>query len=255
MTLIRTETEGRVRRLILDAPPMNAMTLPLLDELLAAYREAAADDAVRAVVLQSSSPKIFCAGLDLKLLREEGAKGVRALLQRLYLDMLDVQHKMGKPTIAAVSGAARGGGMTLSITCNCIVADETASFGYPELDNGLIPAIHFVHLPRVIGKHRAFELLFSGRSFDAHEAERIGLVVKVAKGKGAHEAAMELAESFARQPPEATRIAHAAFMRAQDMDFRREVADVTETFINVSQTEETQEGLTAFIEKRAPNWR
>ena len=164
---------------------MNAMTLPLLDELLAAYRAAAADDAVRAVVLQSSSPKIFCAGLDLKLLREEGAKGVRALLQRLYLDMLDVQHTMGKPTIAAVSGAARGGGMTLSITCNCIVADETASFGYPELDNGLIPAIHFVHLPRQIGRHRAFELLFSGRSFDAAEAERIGLVVKVAKGAGA----------------------------------------------------------------------
>ncbi|WP_339948417.1 enoyl-CoA hydratase/isomerase family protein [uncultured Albimonas sp.] len=254
-SLVRTEKEGRIARIVMEAPPLNALTLPMLDQILAAYRAAAADDRVRAVILCSALEKVFCAGLDLKLLREEGQGGVRALLQKLYLDMLDVQHTMGKPTISAVSGAARGGGMTLSITCNVIVADESATFGYPELDNGLIPAIHFVHLPRVIGRHRAFDLLFSGRSFKAEEAERMGLVARVAPGRGALEAAMEMAENFARQPPGATRIAHAAFMRAQDMDFRREVADVTETFINVSQTEETQAGLAAFAEKRTPPWR
>lgn len=253
--LVRIEKEGRVARIVMEAPPLNALTLPMLDQILAAYRSCAADEGVRAVILCSALEKIFCAGLDLKLLREAGAEGVRALLQKLYLDMLDVQHTMGKPTISAVSGAARGGGMTLSITCNVIVADESATFGYPELDNGLIPAIHFVHLPRVIGKHRAFDLLFTGRSFDAHEAERIGLVARVAKGRGVMDCAMELAESFARQPPRATRIAHANFMRAQDMEFRREVADVTETFINVSQTSETQAGLAAFAEKRTPPWR
>ncbi len=253
--MIRTETEGRVARIVMEAPPLNTLTIPFLDALLDAYRAAARDEEIRAVVLSSGLEKIFCAGLDLKLLREEGAAGVRALLQRLYLDMLDVQHGMGKPTIAAVSGAARGGGMTLSITCNVIVADETASFGYPELDNGLIPAIHFVHLPRVIGKHRAFDLLFSGRSFGAAEGREMGLVVKVAEGKGAVAAAMDLAEAYARQPPGVATIAHAAFMRAQDMDFRREVADVTETFINVSQTEEAQEGLSAFLAKRPPAWR
>lgn len=255
MSQVKYETEGRIARITMQAPPLNALTLALLDDLLAAYRRAAADPDIRAVILASGLEKIFCAGLDLKLLRQEGAEGVRALLQRLYLDMLDVQHGMGKPTIACVHGAARGGGMTLSITCNVIVADESASFGYPELDTGLIPAIHFVHLPRVIGRHRAFDLLFTGRSFDAAEAERIGLVARVAGRGAAMDAAMEMAESFARQPPGAMRTAHAAFMRAQDMDFRREVADVTETFINVSQTGETQAGLAAFAEKRTPPWR
>ncbi|MGM0586334.1 MAG: enoyl-CoA hydratase/isomerase family protein, partial [Pseudomonadota bacterium] len=158
-------------------------------------------------------------------------------------------------TIACVRGAARGGGMTLSITCNVIVAEEGSTFGYPELDTGLIPAIHFVHLPRVIGRHRAFDLLFTGRSFGPEEAERLGLVSRVAPKGGAMAAAREMAESFARQPPGSMRIAHAAFMRAQDLDFRREVADVTETFVNVSQTAETQAGLAAFAEKREPPWR
>lgn len=255
MSRVRYEVEDRVATITMDAPPLNALTLPLLDGILAAYRRAASDEGVRAVILASALEKVFCAGLDLKLLREEGAEGVRGLLQRLYLDMLDVQHGMGKPTIACVRGAARGGGMTLSITCNVIVAEEGSTFGYPELDTGLIPAIHFVHLPRVIGRHRAFDLLFTGRSFGPEEAERIGLVSRVAEKGGAMAAAREIAASFARQPPGAMKIAHAAFMRAQDFDFRREVADVTETFVNVSQTAETQAGLAAFAEKREPPWR
>jgi enoyl-CoA hydratase/carnithine racemase len=112
-----------------------------------------------------------------------------------------------------------------------------------------------VHLRRVVGRHRAFDLLFTGREFGAAEAERMGLVARVAPAGGARAAARELAESFARQPPGAMKIAHAAFMRAQDLDFRREVADVTETFVNVSQTEETRAGLAAFLEKRTPPWR
>src|SRR5207247_6880711 len=95
---------------------------------------------------------------------------VRGLLDKLYVELAEVQYNLGKPSIAAVGGAARGGGMTLAISCDVLIAGESATFGYPEIDLGLVPALHFVHLPRIVGRHRAFELLFSGRSFGADEA-------------------------------------------------------------------------------------
>ena len=85
---------------------------------------------------------------------------------------------MGKPTIASINGAARGGGMTLAISCDMIIASDTASFGYPEINLGLLPAIHFNHLPRIIGRYKAFELLFSGRTFYSDEALTLGLICK-----------------------------------------------------------------------------
>ena len=93
--------------------------------------------------------------------------------------MTEVQFQMGKPTIAAVGGTARGGGMTIAISCDMIVASSDATFGYPEIDAGVLPSIHFTHLPRIVGKHRAFELLFTGRAFNAQEAQSLGLVSRL----------------------------------------------------------------------------
>lgn len=252
---VRYVVIDRVAEITLARGPVNALSVDFLEDILGAFRRAAADDGVRAVVLRSALARRFCAGLDLDLLLGKDGLEVRAFLERLYVGLFDVQHGMGKPTIAAVGGAARGGGMTLAISCDVILASEGASFGYPEIDLGLLPAIHFAHLPRIVGRHRAFELLFSGRRFAAAEAAAMGLVSRVVPEAELDAEAMSLATTFAAKPPLAMRLGRAAFLRANDADYRRSIAVAVEDFCNVAVTPEAQEGLSAFVQRRDPTWR
>jgi enoyl-CoA hydratase len=168
--------------------------------------------------------------------------------------LADAQYNLGKPSIAAVGGAARGGGMTLAISCDVLLAGRSASFGYPEIDLGLVPAIHFVHLPRIVGRHRAFELLFSARTFGADEAFSLGLVSRVVPDEKVRDEARAMARVFATKSRTTMRLARAAFMRVNDRDYRRGIGDAVENFCNVAATADAQEGVRAFIEKRSPNW-
>ena len=163
-----------VAEITLDNAPVNALTETMIADLIAALDCAAADRSVRAVILRSALARRFCAGLDLAVLERATSQEIRSLLDKLYPGICDAQLRLAKPSIAAVSGAARGGGMTLAISCDLIVAGRSASFGYPEIEIGVLPAIHFAHLHRIVGRYRAFELLFTGRSFDAEEAHAIG---------------------------------------------------------------------------------
>jgi len=249
---VRYEASSGIARIILDRPPVNALDLDMIRRIVAALETAAKDDAVRAVVLTSAVPNRFCAGLDLKILLGRSETKVRGFLQELYVRLHDAQYDLGKPSIAAVAGAARGGGMTLAISCDVLVAGESASFGYPEIDLGLVPAIHFVHLPRIIGRHRAFELLFSGRSFGAEEAASLGLVSRIVPDERLRAEARAMGRAFAQKPRTAMRLARAAFLRANDD--RRGIAEAVANFCDVAATAEAQEGVRAFIEKRAPNW-
>jgi enoyl-CoA hydratase/carnithine racemase len=243
-----------IARIALNRPPVNALNLEMIRAIVAALRHAATDNDARAVVLTSEVPRRFCAGLDLTLLLGKSGEQVRELLQALYIDLHDAQSDLGKPSIAAVNGAARGGGMTLAISCDVILASVGATFGYPEINIGVLPAIHFAHLPRIAGRHRAFELLFSGRSFDAREARDIGLVGKVVPDAQLDVEADRLAAQFAAKSPTVMRLGRAAFMRQNDADYRRSIAGAVEDFCNVVTTEAAQEGIRAFVEKRPPNW-
>ena len=248
------ECSAGIARIVLNRPPVNALSLDMVRTVVAAFRRAAADGEARAVVLVSAVPRRFCAGLDLTVLLGKSSEQVREFLQALYIDLHDAQYNLGKPSIAAVSGAARGGGMTLAISCDVIFAAQGATFGYPEVAIGVPPAIHFAHLPRIAGRHRAFELLFSGRSFDAQEASQLGLVSKIVPDAQLDASAMALAADFAAKSPTVMRLARAAFMRQNDLDYRRSVANAVEDFCNVATTAAAQEGIRAFIEKRKPNW-
>ena len=252
---VHYEKSGHIAEIVLDRPPVTAFSVPFLDGILAAFRRAAEDDDVRAVILRSALPDRFCAGLDLDIILGNTGLGVREFLQKLYIDLWDVQTKMGKPTIAAVNGSARGGGMTLAISCDLIVAADSATFGYPEIDLAVLPAIHFAHLPRIVGRYRAFDLLFTGRTFDANEAAQLGLVSRVVEKDKLRDEALGLAQTFAAKSPTAMRIGRAAFMRATDLDYTRSVANAVEDFCNIAVTPDAQEGLTAFLEKRKPNWK
>jgi enoyl-CoA hydratase len=243
-----------IARITLNRPPVNALNLETIRAIVAALRRAAADHEARAVVLTSAVPRRFCAGLDLALLLGKSSEQVREVLQALYVDLHDAQYNLGKPSIAAVGGAARGGGMTIAISCDVILAGNLATFGYPEINIGVLPAIHFAHLPRIVGRHRAFELLFSGRSFDAQEALGLGLVSKIVADTELDASAMALAAEFAAKSPAVMGLARAAFMRQNDLDYRRSVASAVEDFCNVATTAAAQEGIRAFLEKRPPKW-
>ena len=240
---VRYEVANRIARITLARPPVNALSLAMIEAVIEALRQAANDNSVRAVVLASAVPKVFCAGLDLKILHGKPMEEVRTFLQALYVRLHDAQYGLGKPSIAAIAGAARGGGMTMAISCDVLLAGKSATFGYPEIDVGVIPAIHYSHLPRIIGRHRAFELLFSGRSFDSEEAYSLGLLSRIVSDSEVEAAALKLAETFAAKSPAVMRLGRAAFMRQNDLDYRRSIANAAEDFCNVCMTEAAQEGL------------
>ena len=158
----------------------------------------------------------------------------------------------GSHLVLGRGGAARGGGMTLAISCNVILSAETASFGYPEINVALLPAIHFIHLPRIVGRHRAFELLMTGRSFGAQEAMELGIVSRVVSDAKLLDEARSLADVFAGKSPLAMRFAHNSFMRFND--YRQDIGHVTEAFCTVAAAPDAREGLAAFLEKREPKW-
>ena len=244
-----------VAEIALNHGPANALSEAMIGRLIAALDRARADDQVRAVIVHSAVPGVFCAGIDLKRLAGAEAETFRALLDQLYTGLTEAQHRLGKPCIAAIAGAARGGGMTLAISCDLIVAGHSASFGYPEIELGVLPAIHFTHLPRIVGRYRAFDLLFTGRSFDAAEAQALGLVSRVADDDKVLDEARALAQVLAAKAPGAMRLGHAAFHQATDQGYRQGVFGAVETFCHSALAAEGREGLAAFADKRPPTWR
>ncbi len=185
--LVRYSVSGNIAEIMLDRPPVNALSMDLIDALLAALSKAR--------VIIGSAHKVFCAGLDLDIVRGKPGIETKKFLERLYFALNDTQYRMGKPTIAAVDGGVRAGGMTIAISCDMIIAGDACTFGYPEIDVGLIPAIHFVQLPRSVGKHQAFGPLFLGEPFDAATAFRMGLLSEVVPKGTALERAREVAAS------------------------------------------------------------
>ncbi len=249
---VRYSSSQHIATITLARPPLNAFSIAFLDEIIAALRRAGADPEVRAVVLASDIPKMFCAGLDLDIILGSDEPTVRAFLNRLYIELWDVQRNLGKPSIAAIDGAARGGGMTLAISCDMIIASEAASFGYPEINLALPPAIHFAHLHRIVGRYRAFDLLFTARTFDADEALALGLVSRIVPAGQALAEAQEAARVIAAKSPAAIAFSRAAFHREADGAYTDAVARAVDDFCAVAVSAGAQEGLHDFHEKRKP---
>jgi enoyl-CoA hydratase/carnithine racemase len=163
--------------------------------------------------------------------------------------------KTATPLVAAVSGFALGGGCELALHCDMIVASETAEFGQPEILLGIIPGAGGTQrLARTVGKQRAMELVLTGRRIDAHEAHRIGIVNQVTKKKEWLDTAIDLAELVARRPPIAARLGKQAVLAAEEtalsagLDYERRLYEIAMA------TEDRVEGMTAFIEKRRPDF-
>ncbi|MGY9054345.1 MAG: enoyl-CoA hydratase/isomerase family protein [Alphaproteobacteria bacterium] len=246
--------EDRVATIALNRAPVNAIDHAMIDAIHAAMRQAEADREVRALVITSALPGMYCGGMDLKMVAEGDAQNLRDFVYKFYLETMNIQYSMTKPTLAAINGPARGAGMTISITCDMIYAADDIDLGYPEIDVGLLPAIHYVHLPRQISRHKAFELLFGGKPISAQEAATLGIINHAVPRAELMSRTMAMAKMLAAKSPTVMGLGRQTFLRANDMDYRRNVENQIETLLNVFNTDDGKEGLWAFLEKRRPNW-
>ncbi len=224
-----------------------------MDELVEQLEAWDADPAVRCIVI-AGGEEVFAAGADIK------AMAARSFPEALMAPSVHFWRRLGAvrtPLIAAVAGFALGGGCELALACDMIVASDKAEFGQPEVLLGIIPGGGGTQrLARVIGKQRAMELVLTGRRITADEARALGFVNQVVKGKGAWlESALELAEVVARRPPLAVRFAKQAVLgRRRDQRFSGGLEQERRLFELSMATEDRVEGMTAFVEKRKPDF-
>ena len=250
--LVRLEVEEGVGTIRLDRPPMNAINEDLTRDLHAAALEAGRRDDVGAVVIYGGE-KVFAAGADVKMMAGMGPAEVRPMIQNLQ-EVFNAVEDIPKPTVAAVTGYALGGGCELAMCADLRFAARDAKLGQPEILLGIIPGAGGTQrLPRLVGPARAKDLIFSGRQVDAEEALRIGLVDRVAEDP--YSEAVELARGFAEGPRAALRAAKIAVTWGGRVDLRTGVALEREVFSDLFTTEDQKEGMAAFSEKRKPAFR
>ncbi len=244
--------DGPVATVTLNRPKaLNALNAPLMAELADALTRLDADEAVRCIVL-TGNERAFAAGADIKEMA--GASPV-TMLTRTTLSGFDAVRRVSKPVIAAVSGFALGGGCELAMACDMIVASETARFGQPEINIGVIPGAGGTQrLTRQLGKARAMELVLTGEQMGAHEAYARGLVNRVVPQELYLEEARQLARKIADQAPVAVRLAKDAVLKAQDLSIEEGLNYERRLFYLLFATEDQKEGMAAFIEKRPPAW-
>lgn len=253
--LVGYKVADGVAEIVMNRPPVNAINLELARGVIDAYVRARSDGKARAVILTSALPSVFSAGVDLKLASTFDGAALRAFIEVFYYEMHEALYRLGKPVIAAVNGHARAAGVTWAVSCDMIIAAEEAEMGYPEIDVGLLPAMHLVHLPRVAGRHRAAQLLFTGDIISAREMKDLGVVNDVVPRAQVLPRAQALARRLAAKSPAAMKLLRDAFVRANDLDYRRAMEAVVETMCSLKDTEDSREALRAFVEKRAPNYR
>ena len=250
--LVEYRVIENVAEITMNRAPVNAIDHQLAREVIDAYNRARSDESVRAVILTSALPTVFSAGLDLKLALEFDGQALRSFIEVFYYEMHEALYRLGKPVIAAVNGHARAAGVTWAVSCDMIVAAEEGKWGYPEIDVGLLPAMHLVHLPRQAGRHRAAQLLFTGDIVSAAEMQRLGVVNEVVPRAEVMPRARALARRLAKKSPVAMKLLRDAFMRANDLDYRRSMESVVETMCGLKDSADSREALRAFVEKRDP---
>ncbi|HET7588816.1 MAG TPA: enoyl-CoA hydratase-related protein [Solirubrobacterales bacterium] len=230
----------------------NALSPQMRAEIVAQLERLDADPEVRCIVL-AGSDEFFAAGADIKAMAE---RPLDAPPDPQGMEFWTRLTAIGTPTIAAVSGYAFGGGCELALACDMVVCDERTRFGQPEITLGIIPGGGGTQrLARAIGKQRAMEYVLTGRRWDAQTAERWGLVNRVA-GEGAWlEEAIELARQIARRPPLAVRLGKRAVLAAGETPLAEGLRAERSLFDEAMASEDRVEGMTAFLEKREPQFK
>jgi enoyl-CoA hydratase/carnithine racemase len=248
---VRLEVRDRVGTIRLDRPPANAINAQVSNELLAAALEGGARDDVAALVVWGG-PKIFAAGADIKEMAAFGPHDVRPVVSALG-DALVVLEELPKVVVAAIEGYALGGGCEIALACDLRIASPRSQLGQSEIKLGIIPGAGGTQrLPRLIGRSRARDLIYSGRIVPAEEALAIGLVDRLEPDPYA--AAFEQAARFAQGPTRALAAAKEALNAADLGDLRKGLGVERDVFVGLFDSRDQREGMQAFLEKRDPTF-
>ncbi len=247
------ETLAGVALVTLDRPEArNAINDALLGQLVVALRRLDADPACHCIVLTGAGERAFAAGADI---REMAGETAASLIASDRFARWEAIGSLRTPLLAAVRGFALGGGCEIAMSCDLIIAGDDALFGQPEIKLGIIPGAGGTQrLARAVGRSRAMELILTGRTIDAREAERIGLVSRVVPAAETLATALELAATIAAMPPLAVAAAKEAIARADELPLREGLAFERRTFYLLFGSADQREGMAAFLEKRAPTW-
>ena len=249
-TCIEVETREHVGLIRFDRPKaLNALNKQLLDELAEALKKLDADDRIGAIVL-TGNEKAFAAGADITEMAPKSF--VDVFVENMFADQLDVVGNTRKPVIAAVAGYALGGGCEIAMACDFILAADTAKFGQPEINLGVIPGIGGTQrLTRFVGKSKAMEMNLTGRMMDAEEAERSGLVSRVVPADNLIDEAVKTAAKIAEKSPIAVMAAKEAVNRSYETTLSEGIRFERRMFNALFATEDQKEGMAAFVEKRS----
>lgn len=250
---IIVEKENGVGTIILNRPErLNAINDRLRQELRSALDDMEKDQDIRAIILTGSGERAFCVGADVKEAAEEELITRRQRLKESN-QLVERLESISKPVIAAINGFALGGGLEWALGCDLIIAADNSIFGFPEINIASIPGAGGTQrLPRVIGKLKAKEMLFTGDRISAQEAERIGLVNKVVPKNDLKEEAKDLAIKLAEKSPLALRQQKYLLNKGMEMPLTSALEFAHEATTVILASEDRREGMRAFAEKRKP---
>jgi cyclohexa-1,5-dienecarbonyl-CoA hydratase len=247
---ILLEKKEGVATITINRPPLNILDIDTLEEMNQALAELKDDDEVRVVAITGSGDRAFSAGVAVGDHLGDKLPKMVEVFHKLFIALIEVD----KPTIALVNGVALGGGCEIVAGCDLAVASDKAQLGQPEIKLGVYPPPASVLFPRILGRRKAFELILSGDSISAQEAERIGLVNKAVPAAEFKRASEEFIKRFTANSGLALTQARRALYRNFDLSFAEalEATGVDATMVMAG--ENSIEGLTAFLEKRKPIW-
>jgi enoyl-CoA hydratase len=251
---ITVSKEGMVGVITINRPQaMNALSAKLVKELLSALAEFEKDDGVRCLVI-AGSERAFSAGADIKEMADMTA--VEMTMTGHFFPLWDKVGKYPKPIVGALSGFVLGGGLELAMSLDILIASETTQLGQPEIDIGVMPGGGGTQrLTRAVGKYKAMEMILTGRRIGAEEAKTLGLVSRVVPKEAYLDEAKKVASEIASKSPVAIRLAKMAVNKAFEMGLGDGIDFERELFYLLFASEDSKEGMNAFMEKRKPNFK
>lgn len=254
MTLTYVDADG-VATITINRPERrNALNPDTINELIYALELARDDAAVRVVVLTGAGT-VFCAGGDLASMGQKKPADYDVPQRGGFVELNLALRELGKPSIARVNGHAMGGGLGLALACDFTVASETAKFGTPEIDVGLFPMMIMAQIFRCVPKKRGLKMVLLGERLSAGEALEIGMATQVVAPEALDQAVGELARALASKSPITLKLGLEAYNRQAEMDFASALPYLEQMLGKCLATEDFKEGISAFLQKRAPQWK